>query len=154
MTMDTIAEGLVAVAHEERPGLLAGDAAWTWAEVVAQSKIRADLVAGRLGSGPPHVCVLLGNVPEFCFWLGATALSGTVLVGGNSSHRGDELARDIAHTECQILVTDTAHLPLVEGLYLGPAIGKVATGNPQVLVVDSASYREEIEAIPSPPHPV
>jgi fatty-acyl-CoA synthase len=139
--MDTIAEGLEAVAGIERPGLLAGDAAWTWAEVVGQSKVRADLAAGRLTSGPQHICVLLDNVPEFCFWLGATALSGTVIVGGNSSHRGEELARDISHTECQLLVTDTAHLPLVDGLDLGPAIGKVATGNPQVLVVDSPDYR-------------
>jgi fatty-acyl-CoA synthase len=153
MAVDTIAEGLAAVAEMERPGLLAGDTAWTWAEVVAQSKIRADLAAGRLSSGPQHICVLLDNVPEFCFWLGATALANTVLVGGNSSHRGDELARDISHTECKLLVTDTAHLPLVEGLDLGPGIGRVTSGNPQVLVVDSPEYRDALEDVPSPPRP-
>jgi fatty-acyl-CoA synthase len=149
--MDTIAEGLAAVAGIERPGLLAGDAAWTWAEVVAQSKIRASLAAERLAPGPQHICVLLDNVPEFCFWLGATALAGTVIVGGNSSHRGEELARDMSHTECQLLVTDTAHLPLVDGLDLGPAIGKAATGNPQVLVVDSPTYRDAYDEAASRP---
>ena len=29
------------------------------------------------------------------------------LVGGNPTHRGDELARDLSHTECQLLVTNS-----------------------------------------------
>ncbi len=92
----------------------------------------------------PHICVLLDNVPEFCFWLGATALAGNVVVGGNPSHRGDELARDISHTECQLLVTDIAHLPLVEGLDLGPAIGRPGRDNPRVLVVDTPGYEAQL----------
>jgi len=45
-----------------------------------------------------------------------------VIVGGNPTHRGDELARDLSHTECQLLVTDTALRALVEGHDLGPAL--------------------------------
>lgn len=138
--METISEMLRARAGDDRPGLLAGDLAWSWAEVVEQSRIRAGLATALLGPGVPHVCVLLDNVPEFCFWLGAAALGGYVVVGGNPSHRGDELARDISHTECQLLVTDTAHLPLVEGLDLGPAIGRPGGDNPRVLVIDTPGY--------------
>ena len=73
----------------------------------------------RRAPGPFHVATLLDNVPEHVLWLGAAALAGAVLVGGNSTHRGADLARDLAHTECQLLVTDRAHLPLVDGLDLG-----------------------------------
>jgi fatty-acyl-CoA synthase len=138
--METISEMLRARTRDERPGLVAGDSQWSWADVVRLSRARAGLAAALLSGGPPHICVLLDNVPEFCFWLGASALGGSVLVGGNPNHRGDELARDIAHTECQVLVTDLAHLPLVEGLDLGPGIGRPDSDNPRVLVIDSPGY--------------
>ena len=62
---------------------------------------------------------------------------GHVLVGGNPNHSGDELSRDISHTECQLVVTDMAHLPLVDGLDLGPNMGVATEENPPVLLVDS-----------------
>ena len=54
--------------------------------------------------------------------MGGAALAGAVVVGGNPTHRGDELARDLSHTECQLLVTSTAYVALVEGHDLGPAL--------------------------------
>ena len=63
--------------------------------------------------------MLLDNVPEFVFWLEAAALAGAVVVGANPTHRGDELVRDLTHTECQFLVTDSASLPLVDGARIG-----------------------------------
>ena len=42
------------------------------------------------------------------FWLGAAALAGATVVGINPTRRGDELARDIRFTDCQLLVTDDA----------------------------------------------
>ena len=59
--------------------------------------------------GPFHVGVLLDNVPEYVFWMGGAALVGAVVVGANPTHRGDELARDLSHTECQLLVTDSSY---------------------------------------------
>ena len=56
---------------------------------------------------PPHVGVLLDNVPDYLFWLTAGALSGTVVVGINSTYRGEQLAQLIDHTDCQALVTST-----------------------------------------------
>ena len=91
--------------------------------------------------GPFHVATLLDNVPEHVLWLGGAALAGAVVVGGNSTHRGADLARDLAHTQCQLLVTDRAHLPLVDGLDLGPGIGTVGASSPRVVVVDDPAYR-------------
>ncbi len=86
--------------------------------------------------GPFHVALLLDNVPEYVFWMGAAALAGAVLVGGNPTHRGDELARDLAHTECQLLVTSSEYRPLVEGHDLGPALPA-----DRILVVDDPDRR-------------
>src|ERR1700689_5380450 len=127
--MDTIAENLLARAGDPRVGLVAGDRSWTWSEVVEASRARATWLADHRGPGPFHVALLLDNVPEFAFWLGAAALVGAVTVGANPTHRGSDLARDLAHTRCQLLVTDRAHLPLVEGLDLGADLGTVAKGD-------------------------
>ena len=73
-------------------------------------------------------------------------LGGDVVVGGNPNHRGDELASDISHTECRLVVTDSAHLPLIEGLDLGQAIGRPGRDNPRVLVIDHAGVRQQLQA--------
>jgi fatty-acyl-CoA synthase len=143
--MDTIAELLLARAGDDRPGMVAEDRRWTWREIVAAGGDRAALLAQRRAPGPFHVATLLDNVPEHVLWLGAAALAGAVLVGGNSTHRGTDLARDLAHTECQLLVTDRAHLPLVDGLDLGAGIGTVASSSPRVLVVDDPHHQAELE---------
>ena len=84
---------------------------------------------------------MLDNVPEFVFWLEAAALAGAVVVGANPTHRGDELVRDLAHTECQLLVTDSTYLPLVEGARIGDTLGDVTRHNQRVLVLDTRTRR-------------
>jgi fatty-acyl-CoA synthase len=142
--MDTIAELVLARAGDGRRALVAGDQAWTWREVVAGGGVRAALLADRRAPGPFHVATLLDNVPEHVLWLGAAAMAGAVVVGGNSTHRGADLARDLSHTECQLLVTDRAHLALVDGLDLGPGIGTVAASSHRVLVIDDPDYDAEL----------
>jgi len=143
--MDTIADHLLARAGDGNPGLVADERSWTWDEVVDASLARAGWLAAQRAPGPFHLAVLLDNVPEFAFWLGATALAGAVLVGGNPTHRGSDLARDLAHTRCQLLVTDGGHLPLIDGLDLGPALGVVSTANPRVLLVDDPDQQGAID---------
>jgi fatty-acyl-CoA synthase len=151
--MDTIAELLLARAGDGRPGMAAGDQRWTWGQIVSDAGARAALLGERRAEGPFHVATLLDNVPEHVLWLGGAALAGAVAVGGNSTHRGEDLARDLAHTQCQLLVTDRAHLPLVDGLDLGPGIGKVGESSPRVLVVDGDSYRAELATHAGAPLP-
>ena len=135
--MTTIAALLRDREDDMAPGLRFEDQLWTWSEVVQASSHRASLLLERRRPGPFHVGVLLDNVAEFSFWLGAAALAGAVVVGVNPTRRGAELARDIAHTACQLLVTETAHLPLLAGLVTG-------VPDDQVLVIDAPPYEEGI----------
>ncbi|HVA02645.1 MAG TPA: long-chain-fatty-acid--CoA ligase [Acidimicrobiales bacterium] len=151
--MDTIAELLLARAGDGRPGMAVGDERWSWDEIVSGAGARAALLTERRAGGPFHVATLLDNVPEHVLWLGGAALVGAVVVGGNSTHRGEDLARDLAHTECQLLVTDRAHLPLVDGLDLGLGIGTVGATSPRVLVIDDDSYRAELATYTGAPLP-
>ncbi len=120
-------------AGDHREGLLFADRAWTHDQVVQAQADRAAVLASLRRSGPFHVALLMDNVPEYLFWMGAAALAGAVIVGGNPTHRGDELARDLSHTQCQLLVTNAEYFPLVDGYDLGPALPAE-----RILVVDDA----------------
>jgi fatty-acyl-CoA synthase len=85
--------------------------------------------------GPFHIGYLLENVPETSFWLGAGAVAGATMVGLNPTRRGAELATDIRHTDCQLVVTERKFAPLIDGLDIGIAPERV-------LVVDTDEYRD------------
>jgi fatty-acyl-CoA synthase len=138
---ETVALAVLVRAEDQRLGLIAGDLRLTHAEVVDQAATRAAWLLAHRSPGPFHLAVLLDNGPEFVFWLEAAALVGAVMVGANPTHRGDDLARDLAHTECQFLVTDSTYLPLVDGLRIGDALGTVSAANERVLVLDRAEAR-------------
>jgi fatty-acyl-CoA synthase len=112
----TVAELLAAREGDGRPGLHFDDTTWAWRDVVRESRRRAELASALRRPGPFHVGVLLDNIPEYVFWLGAAALAGATVVGINPTRRGEELARDIRFTDCQILVTDGAGMELLDGL--------------------------------------
>src|SRR5580692_2086 len=130
--MQTIDELIRQRAGDTSVGLMWSDRTWTHRQVVTAQAERAAALASLRRPGPFHVALLLDNVPEYVFWMGAAALAGAVLVGGNPTHRGDELARDLSHTECQLLVTATAQLPLVDGRTLGGALGTASAGSDRV----------------------
>ncbi len=132
---DSIAALLVARAGDSNPGLVTDERTWTWAEVVAESAARAAVLAD-LGLAGRHVGVLLENVPEFVFLLGGAALSGSVVVGINPTRRGEELARDIHHTDCAAVLTDAGLAPLLEGLDLGAGVH----------LVDAAAWGDRVAA--------
>jgi fatty-acyl-CoA synthase len=112
--MPTVREQLLARADDGSPGLLFEDESWTWAQVVRESGVRAAVLAALLpDGGPPHVGVLLENVPEFAFLLGGAALGGHVVVGLNPTRRGAALAADVRRADVQVVVTDAAHAELL-----------------------------------------
>jgi fatty-acyl-CoA synthase len=82
----TMAEAWLARRDDPDPGLRFEDAAWTWSDVVDRALHRAARWAELRRPGPPHVAILLDNVPEHVWWLGACALSGSVVVGVNPTH--------------------------------------------------------------------
>ncbi|MFD6497233.1 long-chain-fatty-acid--CoA ligase [Streptomyces sp. NPDC059944] len=119
---------------DHRPGLWFEGRTVSHHQVAAGAAQRAALLARLLPPGAePHLGVLLDNTPEYPLWLGAAALGGATVAGINPTRRGPELARDILHTECRVLITERTHLPLLDGLRL-PGV--------RVLVTDSDDYAE------------
>ncbi|MFI5685763.1 AMP-binding protein [Streptomyces sp. NPDC051636] len=126
----TVAELVAARWGDHRPGLWFEERVLTHHAVAAGAAARAALLADLLPPrAEPHVGVLLDNTPEFPLWLGAAALAGAAVAGINPTRRGPGLARDILHTECPVLVTERAHLPLLDGLDL-PGVRLLVTGTP------------------------
>ncbi|MCU1587640.1 MAG: acyl-CoA synthetase [Frankiales bacterium] len=117
----TVSALVRARADDHRPGLLFEGRSWTWAEHTAEAAARAAWYADWRGpsDGPPHIGMLLENVPEYSFWLAAAALGRFVLVGLNATRRGSELAADITGTSCSLVLTDRPEL--LDGLDLGGA---------------------------------
>ncbi|TDC67808.1 acyl-CoA synthetase [Actinomadura sp. GC306] len=124
----TFAELVAARADDDRTGLRFEDSSWTWREVIAEARRRAALASG-------HVGLFLENGPEHLFWLLGSALAGVPVVELNPTRRGAELARDITHTDCTMLVTETGRAPQLEGLVDVPT-----------LIVDTPGHVERLAA--------
>jgi fatty-acyl-CoA synthase len=135
---ESVAGLLLARAGDDHPGLRFGDDQWSWREVVAASATRAAWIRAQPGPGPLHLGVLLPNIPEYLFWLGAAALAGAVVVGINPTRRGESLADDIHRTDCRVLVTDASGRALLEGLDLGPVAERA-------VLVDEPGYPGQLE---------
>ncbi len=116
----TAADLVLLRAGDDGVGLTFEGLEWSWRAVVAEAERRAGLLAGLRRDGPFHVGVLLDNVPEYLFVLAGAARAGAVVVGLNSTRRGDQLAADVRRTDCQLVITDAAHrAALLDGLDLG-----------------------------------
>ncbi|MFF7449159.1 MULTISPECIES: AMP-binding protein [unclassified Streptomyces] len=122
----TVAELVAARWGDHRPGLWCEDRTLTHHQVASAAAARAALLRDLLPPGA-HIGVLLDNTPEYPLWLSAAALARNAVAGVNPTRRGPELARDILHTECRVLVTEPAHLPLLAGLEL-PGVRVLVTG--------------------------
>ncbi|MFE0653071.1 AMP-binding protein [Streptomyces sp. NPDC059534] len=133
---DTVAELVRRQWGDHRIGLRDEHHTLTHHQVAAGAAARAALLVDLMPpvpGGEPHLGVLLDNTPEYPLWLSAAALAGAAVAGINPTRRGAELARDIRHTACRVLVTQRAHLPLLDGLPL-PGV--------RVLVTDTEAYAE------------
>ncbi len=103
---------------QDRPAVKFGDRVWTHGEYVAECHRFANLFlarhAARGGDRATHVGVLLDNTPEYLFALGGAALAGAAVVGLNHTRRDEHLLRDVRHTDCDLVISEPRHLPLLE----------------------------------------
>ncbi|MGE5287508.1 MAG: AMP-binding protein [Micromonosporaceae bacterium] len=150
----TFAEYVEARSRDGRTGLMSGEERFTWAQMVAAARVRARLTdaicgtrpAGRSAGEPGrawHIGILLDNTPEYVFWILAATLSGNVVVGINPTRRGSELAADIRHTDCDMIVTDAEHVGLIDGLDTG-------ISRERILITGQPAYADLLAAAESP----
>jgi fatty-acyl-CoA synthase len=132
-----VAELLVARAGDDRPAYRQDDRVWSWRQAVAESNRRAGLLGELRRPGPFHVGLHLENVPEYLFWLGGAALAGAAVVGVNLTRSPAEIESDIRHTDCQLVVTDSAGRSRLAELDL-------PVGPDRVLAVDDPAHAEAL----------
>ena len=149
MRHQTFGEILLERSSDDNPGLLFEDARWTWREFVADSAIRAAILsdwsathAHAYADRPErfrhlHVGILLENEPEYLFLLSGASMAGVTVIGINPTRRGAELASDIRGVDCDVIVTDTEGVALLDGLALSDETGGVVA----VHDVDSADWQ-------------
>ncbi len=119
---ETVQQLVRALADSESVGLAFGDESWTWAETVGDAAARARVLrAWAEPDRPLHVGVLMENTPEMVRALLAGAIGAHVTAGINATRRGAALAADVRRADCQVLLSDAEHLPLLDGLDLGGA---------------------------------
>lgn len=151
MTRPTFADLVLRWADDDGAAVRFEDDLITYRQFAGECLTRAAYLGDRLDPGAdPNVGVLLENVPDFLYWIGAAAIAGATVVGVNPTRRGAELARDIAHTKCQFVVTTTADAALL-------------ADDADTLLVDHAGYGDELaryrtagvpSALPGPAHPL
>ena len=107
-------------AGADRVGLKYGDRTWTWREHLAEAADHASAVIALADPARPlHVGALLGNTPDMLRAMAGAALGGYVLCGLNTTRRGEALLADVRRADCQLVLVDTDHAPLLDGLDLG-----------------------------------
>src|SRR5262245_49912598 len=115
-----------------------GDRRWTWREHLREASARAAALLALVDRDRPvHVGVLMGNTPEFLNQMAAAGLGGYVLCGLNTTRRGAALAADVRRADCQVVVTDAEHRPLLDGVDLGDV---------QVVDVSGEDWARTLEA--------
>ena len=117
----TVADLLAARVGDDHVAIVFEGRPWSWADVMVEAQRRAAMLTAARVDGPFHVGVLLDNVPEYVFMLAAAGICGATIVGVNPTRRGEHLAGDIRHTDCQLLVTDHEHRSLLDGVDFGVA---------------------------------
>lgn len=139
---EDIASLLLARSGDHHLGVRTRTRDWTWDSVVTESASRAALATtlrrDLFPDKPFHIGVLLPNVADFVFWLGGAALAGATIVGLNPTRGQADLAADITHADCQLIVTDTEHLSRLGALDLD-------IDSRRILVVDHPDYLRLIE---------
>jgi fatty-acyl-CoA synthase len=129
----TVTDLLVPLAEIDDRGIYFEDSFTSWRDHVRQGAAIAATLRQRLDpTNPPHVGVLLENTPFFSAMLVAAGMSGIVPVGLNPVRRGEALARDVAHSDCQLVLADSkSAAPL---------------GDIEHLNVDSREWADEVAA--------
>lgn len=128
--------------HADRVAVRADDVSLTWRQHLDEAATEAAAVLALADpERPPHVGVLLGNTPDMLRSMAAAALGGYVLVGLNTTRRGDALLADVRRADCQVLVVNDAHRGHLDGLDLAD-VRVVGVEDVQAPAVETTTVEE------------
>lgn len=117
---ETVQQALRDLLENDTAAIVHDTGRWTWRDHLQEASAQAAALLSLMDRDRPvHVGALLGNTPAFLHAIAGAGLAGFPLVGINNTRRGEGLARDILRADCQILLTDAEHTPLLDGLDLG-----------------------------------
>lgn len=137
---ETVQQLLRSRMHDDTTAVACDEQTWTWREHLAEAAAEASALIGLADADRPlHVGALLGNTPAMLRAMAAAALGGYVLCGINTTRRGAGLVTDIRRSDCQLLLVDSDHASLLDGLDLAGIT---------VLDVGSPRYRDAVAAAP------
>ena len=129
--LPTVTDLVTPLVEVDDRGVYFEDSFTSWRDHIRHAAAIASALKARLDpERPPHIGVLLQNTPFFSALLVAAGLTGIVPVGLNPIRRGEALARDIAHADCQLVLADSATLATVGGV--------------DCINVDSPEWAEEV----------
>jgi fatty-acyl-CoA synthase len=137
---ETVQQLLRSRMGEDTLAVAYGDQTWTWREHLVEAASEASVLIDLADTGRPlHVGALLGNSPAMLRSMAAAGLGGYVLCGINTTRRGAGLLSDIRRSDCQLLLADFDHQPLLDGLDLDGIT---------VLNVESPRYDDAVAVAP------
>jgi fatty-acyl-CoA synthase len=129
----TVNDLLAPLVDVDDRGVYFEDSFTNWRDHLRRGAAVAATLHERLDPArPPHVGVLLENTPFFSAVLVAAGMSGIVPVGLNPVRRGAALARDIDHSDCQLVLADSESAAVL--------------GDIEHLNVDSTEWADEVAA--------
>jgi fatty-acyl-CoA synthase len=138
--LETVQQLLRQRRNDDTPAIAHGERTWTWRQHLTEVEAEAAaLINVADATRPLHVGALLTNSPAMLRAMAAAALGGYVLCGINTTRRGAALLGDIRRSDCQILLVDDEHRPLLDGLDLNGI---------QIFDVTSVHYAKTVAAAP------
>ncbi|ORM35146.1 long-chain-fatty-acid--CoA ligase [Williamsia sp. 1135] len=144
----TVAELLEPLTDVTGAGLHFEDEFVCWRDHLRLSACRASALRRLVDlDRPRHMALLLDNIPEFSYLLGAAVLGDLVVVGLNPTRRGAALAGDIATADCQIVLVEDATADLLAGVDL-PGVTVLNVDRPEwaELLAPHSGQRPEFAA--------
>lgn len=145
----TVGELLEPLTEVTEAGLYFQDEFVCWRDHLQLSASRAAAIDELIDpKRPRHMALLLDNIPEFSYLLGAAVLGELVVVGLNPTRRGAALAGDIRTADCQIVLVEDATADLLDDVDLtGVTVLNVDRPQWSDLLADYADARPHFSEI-------
>lgn len=142
--------------YGDKPFIITATDTWTYRETVDAAARTAGALANRgIGRGD-HVGIMAGNGADLmatilgCAWLGA------IVVPLNTFYRGPVLKHVLTNSECSVLITESAYVPVIEACEPPAALKELWLLDPDQAPEPTGSLRlgtwsRDAEPVPAAP---